>query len=255
MKIVSWNVNGFRAILGKGFKESMLSVSPDVICLQEIKIQADQIPDSFKEDADFRPFQTYWHSAEKKGYSGVAIFSKVEPISVVYGLGASEYDSEGRVLTLEYEDFFLTTAYFPNSQSGLVRLPYKLAFNKAFLQFSNRLREKKNVLFCGDLNVAHNEIDLANPKANVGEPGFCPEEREAFSEMLQEGYVDIFRRHNPDKALYTWWSYRTAARKRNVGWRIDYFIANEAFLPQLSDQTIHGEIEGSDHCPIAISVI
>lgn len=247
MKLISWNVNGFRAVLGKGFADYFAAADADVFCLQETKMQEGQ--------ADFSPegYHAYWFSAEKKGYSGTAVFSKKEPLSVAYGLDG-EFSDEGRVITLEYEDIYLVNAYVPNAQDGLKRLDYRLAFEKKMADYLSALDEKKPVLYCGDLNVAHEEIDLKNPKTNHENPGFSDAERAAMTALLERGFLDSFRTLHPEAVKYSWWSYRFSAREKNVGWRIDYFLASERLLPRIRSAEIHNEIFGSDHCPVSIEI-
>ena len=245
MKLISWNVNGFRAVLGKGFAEYFAAADADIFCLQETKMQVGQ--------ADFAPegYHAYWFSAEKKGYSGTAVFTKKEPLSVAYGLDG-EFMDEGRVITLEYEDFYLVNAYVPNAQDGLKRLDYRLAFEAKMADYLSDLDEKKPVLYCGDLNVAHEEIDLKNPKTNHENPGFSDAERAAMTALLGRGFLDTFRTLHPEEIKYSWWSYRFSAREKNVGWRIDYFICSSRFASRIRSAEIHNEIFGSDHCPVSI---
>ena len=247
MKLISWNVNGFRAVLGKGFTEYFAAVDADVFCLQETKMQEGQ--------EDFSPegYHSYWFSAEKKGYSGTAVFSKKEPLSVAYGLNG-EFMDEGRVITLEYEDFYLVNAYVPNAQEGLKRLDYRLAYEAALSDYLAALDEKKPVLYCGDLNVAHEEIDLKNPKTNHENPGFSDEERAAMTALLSRGFSDTFRTLHPEEVAYSWWSYRFQARAKNVGWRIDYFIASNRLMERIESAEIHPDIMGSDHCPVSVTL-
>lgn len=249
MKFISWNVNGLRACMGKGFKEFFDEIDADAFCLQETKLQEGQI--------DFAPegYHAYWNYAEKKGYSGTAIFAKQEPISVRYGLGIEEHDHEGRVITLEYEKFFLITVYVPNSQDELKRLDYRMTWEDAFFDYVKKLEETKPVIYCGDLNVAHKDIDLKNPSSNHHNAGFTDEERGKFQRAMDNGLVDTFRYFYPDqKEIYSWWSYRFNSRARNAGWRIDYFVTSEALKDQLKDAKIHTEILGSDHCPVELTV-
>lgn len=247
MKLISWNVNGFRAVLGKGFAEYFAAADADVFCLQETKMQEGQ--------ADFSPegYHSYWFSAEKKGYSGTAVFSKKEPLSVAYGLNG-EFMDEGRVITLEYEDFYLVNAYVPNAQEGLKRLDYRLCYERALSDYLVALDEKKPVLYCGDLNVAHEEIDLKNPKTNHENPGFSDEERAAMTALLSRGFSDTFRSLHPEEVAYSWWSYRFQARAKNVGWRIDYFIASNRLMERIESAEIHPDIMGSDHCPVSVTL-
>lgn len=248
MKLISWNVNGLRACMGKGFAEFLASEDPDVICLQETKMQREQA------DFEFNGYHEYWNSATvKKGYSGTAIFSKTEPISVSYGIGLEEFDGEGRVIAAEYDDFILVTVYTPNAQRGLVRIDYRMKFEDAFREYLGKLREKKPVIVCGDMNVAHRPIDLKNAKSNIGNAGFSYEERGKFSELLASGFVDSFRHFYPDKeGAYSWWSYMFNSRANNTGWRIDYFLADERIINRVEDSVILPEVMGSDHCPVKI---
>ena len=249
MKFISWNVNGIRACVQKGFKEYFQTVDADFFCLQETKLQAGQI------DLELPGYNQYWNYAEKKGYSGTAIFAKQEPISVTYGIGIPELDTEGRVITLEYNNFYLVTCYTPNAQQGLARIEHRLKWEAAFLQYLMVLDAKKPVIICGDLNVAHNEIDLKNPSANRGNAGFSDEERDCFRSLLASGFTDSFRHLYPDLAgKYSWWSYRFNARANNAGWRIDYFLASKRLQNRISQASIHTEILGSDHCPISLEL-
>ena len=247
MKLISWNVNGLRACVGKGFYESIAALDADVVCLQETKLQAGQI------DLALEGYETYWNYADKKGYSGTAIFTRRHPLSVSYGLGIDLHDHEGRIITAEYEDFYLVTAYVPNSQDGLRRLDYRQQWDKDLRAYLKELETRKPVVLCGDLNVAHREIDLKNPKSNRKNAGFTDEEREGFQQLLDAGFVDTFRHFYPDQTdIYSWWSYRFRAREKNAGWRIDYFVVSEALRPLLESATIHTEIFGSDHCPVEV---
>ena len=249
MKLISWNVNGLRACCEKGFEASFAALDADCFCLQETKLQAGQI--------DLRPegYEAFWNYAEKKGYSGTAIFTRVKPLSVAYGMGIEEHDHEGRIITLEFPGFFLTTCYTPNSQDGLRRLDYRLQWEADFLAFLKRLEERKPVVLCGDLNVAHREIDLKNPKTNRRNAGFTDEERACMTRLLDSGFTDTFRFFHPDLAeAYSWWSYRFRAREKNAGWRIDYFITSRALDAQLESAAIHSEVFGSDHCPVELVV-
>lgn len=249
MKLVSWNVNGIRAVLKKGLAEFVAEEQPDVLCLQETKLGRDQ----YHLVTDPLPgYQALWCGGEKRGYSGVAAFCATEPLAVIEGLGIDEFDREGRVQTLEFPAFYLVNAYFPNSQPELARLDYKLAFDNAFLEHCQQLRSIKPVLFCGDLNVAHQEIDLAHPRANQMNPGFYIDERNWFTRMLEAGYRDTFRMFESDGGHYTWWTYRANARTNNVGWRIDYFVACEELAPLVKESTILSRVMGSDHCPIRL---
>lgn len=249
MKFISWNVNGLRACVGKDFSESFKKLDADFFCLQETKMQEGQL------DLEFEGYKSYWNYAEKKGYSGTAIFTKHEPLNVTYGLGIEEHDHEGRVITLEMEDFYLVTVYTPNSQDGLRRLEYRMKWEDDFLEYIKKLDEKKPVVVCGDLNVAHEEIDLKNPKTNRKNAGFTDEEREKMTKWLNSGFIDTFRFFYPDKKdIYSWWSYRFKAREKNAGWRIDYFIVSERLKERLDGATIHTEIFGSDHCPVELTI-
>ncbi len=247
MKFISWNVNGLRACVGKGFMDSFRALDADVFCLQETKLQEGQI------SLDLPGYHQYWNYAEKKGYSGTAIFTRIEPLSVSYGIGVEEHDHEGRVITLEFEDYFFITVYTPNAQDGLARIDYRMAWEEAFLAYLKKLEERKPVIFCGDLNVAHEEIDLKNPKSNRGNAGFSDQEREKMTILLGSGFIDTFRYFYPDReGIYSWWSYRFHARENNAGWRIDYFIVSEALRERLRSVDIHSEIYGSDHCPVEL---
>lgn len=250
MKLVSWNVNGLRAVLAKGFADYLAASQADVMCLQETKCH----PGDVEHVAWPRGYQALWNAAEKRGYSGTAVFSRVEPRAVTYGLGEPEHDREGRVITVEFDSFFLVNVYTPNAQHGLLRLPYRQRWDTAFLAHVCRLEQKKPVVFCGDLNVAHREIDLARPKANVGSPGFSPEERAGFDAYLAAGFVDTFRVFEPGPHHYSWWSYRAGARGNNVGWRIDYFVASGALRPALDRAWIEPAVTGSDHCPVGLTL-
>ncbi len=249
MKFISWNVNGLRAVVNKGFKEIFTELDADFFCLQETKLQEGQI------DLSFDGYESYWNYAEKKGYSGTAIFTKLTPLSVSYGIGVEEHDHEGRVITLEYEDFYLVTVYTPNSQNELERLDYRMRWEDDFLAYIKSLDEKKPVVFCGDLNVAHQEIDLKNPKTNRKNAGFTDEERAKMTVVLSSGFTDTWRSLNPDtKGVYSWWSYRFNARKNNAGWRIDYFIVSDRIMDKVEDAKIHTDIMGSDHCPVELEL-
>lgn len=249
MKLVSWNVNGIRACNEKGFPQIFTELNADFFCLQETKMQEGQL------ELFFEGYQSYWNYAEKKGYSGTAIFTKHTPLSVSYGIGIEEHDKEGRVITLEMEKFFLVTVYTPNSQDELKRLDYRMTWEDAFRQYILQLNKKKPVIFCGDLNVAHKEIDLKNPKTNRRNAGFTDEERDKFQVMLDAGFIDTFRFFYPDAELcYSWWSYRFKAREKNTGWRIDYFIISDALKNNLRSAKIHSEIFGSDHCPVEVEI-
>ena len=249
MKLISWNVNGLRACAGKGFEESFKALDADFFCLQETKMQAGQL------DLMFSGYESYWNYADKKGYSGTAIYTKQKPLNVSYGIGIDEHDHEGRVITLEMENFFLVTVYTPNSQDGLKRLDYRMKWEDDFQAYLKGLDEKKPVIVCGDMNVAHKEIDLKNPKTNRKNAGFTDEEREKFSQLLQKGFVDTFRYFYPDKTeAYSWWSYRFHAREKNAGWRIDYFVVSERLADKLEGASIHNEVYGSDHCPVELTI-
>lgn len=247
MKFISWNVNGLRAIYAKGFPEIIKDLDADFVCLQETKMQAGQL------EADLPGYMSYWNYAEKKGYSGTAIYTRHLPQSVSYGIGIDHHDTEGRVITLEYEDYYLVTVYVPNSQDDLRRLDYRMTWEDAFRAYLVGLDQVKPVIICGDLNVAHKEIDLKNPKSNRRHAGFTDEERGKFTELLGAGFIDTFRFFHPDQTdIYSWWSYRFKARERNSGWRIDYFVASERLTPRLRSASIHTEIYGSDHCPVEL---
>lgn len=249
MKFISWNVNGLRAVFGKGFPDIIKELDADFVCLQETKMQAGQL------DAELPTYTSYWNFAEKKGYSGTAIYTRHEPLSVAYGIDIPEHDTEGRVITLEYPDFYLVTVYVPNSQDDLRRLGYRVIWEDDFRAYLKGLDEKKPVIVCGDLNVAHKEIDLKNPKSNRKNAGFTDEERGKFQELLDAGFVDTFRHFYPDQRdIYSWWSYRFKARERNSGWRIDYFVTSERLVPRLTSAKIHTEIYGSDHCPVELVI-
>ncbi len=248
MKLVSWNVNGLRACMGKGFEDFLKAEDPDVICLQETKMQKEQA------DFEFPGYLEYWNSSVvRKGYSGTAVFSKIEPLSVSYGIGMEEFDGEGRVIAAEYESFILVTVYTPNSQRELTRIDYRMAFEDAFREYLAGLREKKPVVVCGDMNVAHRPIDLKNPKSNIGNAGFSYEERGKFSELLASGFVDTFRFFYPDReGAYSWWSYMYNSRQNNTGWRIDYFLADRRLEDRLLDSRVLSDVQGSDHCPVEL---
>ena len=249
LKLISWNVNGLRACCDKGFRESFERLDADFFCLQETKMQAGQL------DLQFEGYQSYWNYAEKKGYSGTAIFTRHQPLSVAYGIGVEEHDHEGRVITLEMEQFYLITVYVPNSQDELRRLAYRMTWEDAFLSYLKKLEEKKPVVVCGDLNVAHQEIDLKNPKSNRKNAGFTDEERAKFTTWLNAGFTDTFRYFYPDqKEIYSWWSYRFKAREKNAGWRIDYFVTSASLNDKLVDAKIHTDVFGSDHCPVELTL-
>ncbi len=249
MRFISWNVNGLRAIMNKGFMDNFNALDADIFCLQETKLQQGQI--------DFEPqgYHGYWNYAEKKGYSGTAIFTKTEPLSVSYGIGIEEHDHEGRVITLEFDSFYFVTVYTPNAQDGLKRLDYRMKWEDDFLDYIKMLDQKKPVIYCGDLNVAHKEIDLKNPKTNRKNPGFTDEERGKMTAVLESGFTDTFRYLYPDmEQIYSWWSYRFHAREKNSGWRIDYFICSERLNDKINDAKIHCDIFGSDHCPVELDI-
>lgn len=249
MKLISWNVNGLRACVNKGFLDFFKEIDADIFCIQESKLQEGQIT------LELEGYHQYWNYAEKKGYSGTAVFTREEPISVSYGIGMEEHDREGRVITLEYPEFYLVTVYTPNSQNELARLPYRMQWEEDFLAYLKKLEENKPVIFCGDLNVAHKEIDLKNPKTNRKNAGFTDEEREKFSQLLDAGFIDTFRYFYPEQeGIYSWWSYRFKAREKNAGWRIDYFCVSECLKEKLLDAKIHTEIMGSDHCPVELDI-
>ena len=249
MKFISWNVNGLRACLEKGFADFFASQNADFYCIQETKMQEGQ--------ADFAPegYYQYWNSAEKKGYSGTAVFTRHKPLSVTYGLGIPEHDTEGRVITLEYEDFYLLCVYTPNSKRELLRLSYRMEWEDALRAYMMELDKKKPIIYCGDLNVAHEEIDIKNPKTNHFSAGFSDEERAKFTELLASGFTDTFRALYPDKVEYSWWSYMYHAREKNVGWRIDYFVVSNRLFPRVKDSFVLGDVMGSDHCPIGIELV
>ena len=254
MKLISWNVNGIRAAIGKGLADFVSDHSPDILCLQETKAHPDQVtlPEGMAEDDGWHVF---WNSAEKKGYSGTAVFSREAPLNVIDGIGKAEHDKEGRVITAEYPDYFLVNVYTPNAQNELRRLPYRMDWDAAFLAWMKKLQKKKPVIFCGDLNVAHQEIDLARPAANRRNPGFTDEERAGFDNIVNAGFVDTFRHfHLDEPEHYSWWSYRANARANNVGWRIDYFGVSRKFLPSVSNASILPEVTGSDHCPVVLEL-
>ena len=246
MKFISWNVNGLRACVGKEFEQQFKDLDADFFCLQETKMQAGQL------DLSFPGYESYWNYADKKGYSGTAIYTKHKPLSVTYGIDIDEHDHEGRVITLEMEDCYLVTVYTPNSQDGLRRLEYRMKWEDDFQAYLHKLDEKKPVIVCGDMNVAHQEIDLKNPKTNHKNAGFTDEEREKMTQLLSNGFIDTFRTLYPEQVTYSWWSYRFRAREKNTGWRIDYFLISERLKDRLEDAKIHTEIMGSDHCPVEI---
>ncbi|AEV94728.1 exodeoxyribonuclease III [Pediococcus claussenii] len=249
MKLISWNVNGLRAAVTHGFEDTFKDLDADFFCVQETKLQKGQI------EIDFPGYYQYWNYAERKGYSGTAIFTKHKPLNVTYGIGIEEYDTEGRIITLEYANYYVITCYTPNSQPKLKRLEYRMSWEDAFKNYVDQLKKDKPVIFCGDLNVAHNEIDLKNPKTNHKNAGFSDQERAKFTELLQSGFTDTFRHFYPDlTGIYSWWSYRFNARKNNAGWRIDYFVTSNDLDDKLKDAKIHTEIFGSDHCPVELDI-
>lgn len=248
MKFVSWNVNGLRACNGKGFGDIFRDIDADFFCLQETKMQEGQL------DLEFEGYESYWNYADKKGYSGTAIYTKHQPLSVSYGMGIDEHDHEGRIVTLEMEEFYLVCVYVPNSQDGLKRLSYRMKWEDDFRAFLNNLSQKKGVIVCGDLNVAHEEIDLKNPSTNHMSAGFSDEERAKMTELLNSGFVDTWRFQHPEDVKYSWWSYRMKARERNVGWRIDYFLVSENLKDRILSTEIHNDIMGSDHCPVELRI-
>lgn len=249
MRFISWNVNGLRACVCKGFEESFSKLDADFFCLQETKMQADQL------DLQFPGYESFWNFADKKGYSGTAIYTRQKPIQVTYGIGIDEHDHEGRVITMEMEDFYLITCYTPNSQDGLRRLDYRMKWEDDFMDYLKRLDAVKPIILCGDLNVAHEEIDLKNPKTNRKNAGFTDEERAKMTRLLSNGFIDSFRQLYPEQVTYSWWSYRFRAREKNAGWRIDYFIVSERLLQCIKDAKIHTEILGSDHCPVELELL
>lgn len=248
MKFISWNVNGLRACVGKDFESSFRNLDADFFCLQETKMQAGQL------DLHFDGYESYWNYAEKKGYSGTAIYTKHKPLQVRYGMGVEEHDHEGRIITLEYDHFFLVTVYTPNSQDGLRRLDYRMTWEDSFRHFLQELDSKKPVIVCGDMNVAHQEIDIKNPKTNHRNAGFTDEEREKMTTLLDSGFIDSFRYKYPEQVMYSWWSYRFHAREKNTGWRIDYFLTSERLKDNIADAKIHTDIYGSDHCPVELTL-
>lgn len=248
MKLISWNVNGIRACLNKGFSDFFKEVNADIFCLQETKCHPEQI------NLEFEGYTSYWNSAERKGYSGTAIFTKKQPVNVTYGIGIEEHDKEGRIITLEFENFYLVTNYTPNAKRELERLDYRMVWEDEIRKYLLELNKKKPVIMCGDLNVAHEEIDLKNPKTNKGNAGFTNEERGKMTELLNAGFIDSYRYLYPEKIEYSWWSYMGHAREKNVGWRIDYFIVSNDFRENIKDATIYTEILGSDHCPVGLEI-
>lgn len=249
MKLISWNVNGLRAVMKKGFEDFFYNIDADIFCIQETKMQEGQI-----EDFELKGYKEYWNSAEKKGYSGTAIFTKLEPINVTYGIGIEAHDKEGRVITLEFEKFYLVNIYVPNSKRELERLDYRMVWEDEIRKYLTNLNKKKTVIMCGDLNVAHEEIDLKNPKTNRRNAGFTDEEREKMTELLKANFIDSFRYMYPEKVEYSWWSYMGNAREKNIGWRIDYFIVSNDIKEKIKDAKIHTEIYGSDHCPVELDI-
>lgn len=249
MRFISWNVNGLRAVAGKGFTDIFEGFDADFVCLQETKLQAGQL------DLEFLGYSSYWNYADKKGYSGTAIYTKHSPLNVTYGIGVDEHDHEGRVITLEMEDFYLVDVYVPNSQDGLKRLEYRMRWEDAFRAYLNGLAQKKGVIVCGDMNVAHEEIDLKNPSTNHFNAGFSDEERGKMTELLASGFCDSWRMQHPDEAKYSWWSYRMNARERNVGWRIDYFLVSDNIKDRIVTTDILNDVFGSDHCPISVEIV
>ena len=253
MKLVSWNVNGLRAAITKGFTQFFKDIEADIFCIQETKMQEEQLDENIM--AIFKGYNTYWNSAEKKGYSGTAVITKNKPVSVTYGIGIEEHDKEGRVITLEFDTFYIVNCYTPNSKRELERLDYRMTWEDAFRKYLLELNKKKPVIMCGDLNVAHKEIDLKNPKTNRRNAGFTDEERNKMTELLESGFTDSFRYIYPDKTeAYTWWSYMFKAREKNVGWRIDYFIVSDSIKEKIKDSYIYPEILGSDHCPVGLEI-
>ena len=248
MRFISWNVNGLRACEGKGFSEVFRALDADFFCLQETKMQAGQL------DLQYEGYQSFWNYADKKGYSGTAVFTRHTPLNVTYGIGIDEHDHEGRVITLEMDDFFLVTVYVPNAQDELKRLDYRMRWEDDFLAYIKSLDAKKPVIVCGDLNVAHQEIDLKNPKTNRRNPGFTDEERGKFTTWLESGFTDTFRHLFPEQVTYSWWSYRFRAREKNIGWRIDYFVVSNEIKERIADAKIHSDILGSDHCPVSLEI-
>ena len=276
MKIVSWNVNGLRAVLNKDFMNIFYDLKPDVLCIQETKLQSNQVPkeivdeellkksikdvkevnvkNNFLSIDTINNYKSYWHFSVKKGYSGVASFSKIKPMSVKYGIGDNDIDFEGRSITLEYDEFYLVNCYVPNAQPELKRIDFRLMYEDKLLKYLKKLEKKKPIIYLGDLNVAHEEIDLKNPKSNVGNPGFSDEERSAFTNLLSKGFIDVYRELNPEGRDYTWWSYRMNARAKDVGWRIDYFVVSKDLMKNVNNIVIHKEIFGSDHCPVELDI-
>jgi exodeoxyribonuclease-3 len=248
MKLVSWNVNGLRAVLKKGFEDIFADFDADIFCLQETKLSEGQV------DLSFDGYESYWNYADKKGYSGTAIFTRRKPLAVTRGIGIDKHDHEGRVVTLEFDNFYMVDVYTPNAQQELARLEYRMEWERDFTAYLSELDAKKPVIVCGDMNVAHNEIDLKNPATNHKNPGFSDEERAAFSRLLEAGFVDTFRTLHPDEQKYSWWSYRFSSRQKNIGWRIDYFVVSKRLLDSVTDASIHADILGSDHCPVSLTI-
>lgn len=248
MKIISWNVAGYRSVVKKGFEESINVLKPDIICLQEVKCEENEMP--------YIPegYKMYLNPAEKKGYAGVVVFTSIEPLNVTFGMGIDEHDHEGRLITLEYQDFYLINAYVPNSKKELVRLDYRMKWDDDFLKYMKELEKTKPVILCGDLNVAHTEMDIKNAKSNLRSAGFTIEERDKFTNLLANGFIDTFRYFHPDEIKYSWWSYLFHARENNAGWRLDYFVVSENFIDRINDSYIYNEIMGSDHCPVGIEI-
>jgi len=251
-RFFSWNVNGLRAVEKKGFVDIMAELDPDILALQEIKAVPEQLS---KKLTNINGYEAYWHPAEKKGYAGVCTYSRLKPVAVIRGLGLDEFDREGRVLTLEFDDFYLVNCYFPNAQHGLARIDFKIRFNRTLHTFADELSAKKSVVICGDLNVAHRPIDLKNPKENENNPGYSLPEREWMDSFINAGYVDTFRKFNQEPDNYTWWSYRFNARARNIGWRIDYFVVDPASGERVRGAAIHDQVMGSDHCPVSLDFV
>lgn len=248
MKLISWNVNGLRAVVGKGFVDIFNALDADVFCLQETKLQAGQI------ELDLPGYEQYWNYAERKGYSGTAVFTRIKPLSVTYGMGIEAHDTEGRMITLEYETFYLVNVYTPNSKDGLARLPYRMEWEDDVRAYLKKLEQTKPVIICGDFNVAATPMDIKNPKSNVKNAGFTPEERGKFAELLDSGFTDTFRYMHPDEVKYSWWSYRFKARERNAGWRLDYFLTSDFAKDKIKAADIHTDIMGSDHCPVSLEI-
>ncbi len=251
LNLFSWNVNGIRAVEKKGFTDIIKNLNPDIIGIQETKAQPDQIPESI---INMESYKNYWFSAVKKGYSGVGVLTRIEPLNVINGIGIEQFDIEGRVITLEFDDFYFINCYYPNAQHELLRIDYKTGFNTAILEYCEKLKKKKTIVICGDYNVAHKEIDLKNPRTNMNNPGFSIQERDSMDTFINTGYIDTFRMFNNEPNNYTWWSYRFNARKRNIGWRIDYFCVDESSVTRILDAEIHPSVLGSDHCPVSMKL-